>query len=95
MRIPRALFGWILGVLHFAFCVLFFTFYFISTDPEKSIAFSLFVPFDPWIVPLSRLPVGEVEFAVCVTVLGTFQWWAVGWLVNRTLAWLFKARSSQ
>ena len=47
-------------------------------------AFALFIPIDPWIIPLSRGPeLSEAVFAVLVTGLGTMQWWAIGWLIGR------------
>jgi hypothetical protein len=84
------LLGIIVGGAHLSFCLLFFAFYFASADPQKSMAFSLFVPFDPWIVPLSRLPITEVGFAAAVTILGTAQWWAVGHLVGTGFRWIIE-----
>ena len=72
-----------MGGLHLAFCVLFFAFYLNSHDPEKSMAFVLFIPIDPWIVPLSKgVELNDWVFAGVVTVLGTVQWWVVGWVLG-------------
>ena len=88
---PHNLLALILGGLHLAFCVVFFAIYFRSHDSERSMAFSLFVPFDPWIVPLSKGPdFGEAGFAAVLTFCGTAQWWAIGWLIGKASSRIFK-----
>ncbi len=73
--------AWILATLHFVFCMIFFALYFSSADLQRGMAFVLFVPFDPWIVPLSRLPLADSILATILTILGTLQWWCIGWLI--------------
>jgi hypothetical protein len=96
MRRPRNLLALTFGGLHLAFCVLFFLLYFSSTDSERSMAFVLFIPIDPWIVPLSKgIDLPEIAFAAVVTSFGTAQWWAIGWLIARVYKRLIKKEPTQ
>ena len=80
----------LLGILHFVFCLLFFTLYFSSSDPERSLGFVLFLPIDPWIVPLTYVASSEIIVAIIITILGTAQWWLIGWLISQGYRRLLK-----
>jgi len=95
MKISRPLVALILGVLHLAFCVIFFALYFRSSDPQRSMALVILIPLDPWIVPFSSVISSEIAVAVAVTVVGTVQWWGIGWLIEKGWRWLFKVWSAR
>ena len=83
MTRPRHLLAVILGGLHLVFCILFFAAYFTSKDPNRGLLFLLFVPIDPWIIPLSIWLEGcDAVFAGILTVVGTAQWWVIGRLTE-------------
>ncbi len=95
MKRPTNLLALALGSLHFAFCVLFFTFYFRSNDPQRAMALVILMPADPWIIPLSSVPVNESVLAFIVTTVGTAQWWAVGWLIMKGAALFSRRKPNQ
>jgi len=95
MKRPGSLLALLLGLLHFALCVLFFTFYFRSSDPQRAMALVILVPADPWIIPLSSVPINESVLAFIVTTVGTAQWWAVGWLIMKWVAVFSRRKPNQ
>ena len=95
MKRPGNLLALLLGSLHFALCVLFFTFYFRSSDPQRAMALVILVPADPWIIPLSSVPINESVLAFIVTTVGTAQWWAVGWLIMKWVALFSRRKPNQ
>jgi membrane protein YqaA with SNARE-associated domain len=93
MKRPKNLTALILASLHLVFCALFFLMYFISKDPQRGDCLVLFVPADPWIVLLGDAIQNETAVAALVTVLGTAQWWVIGWALGR-IAERFRSRMS-
>lgn len=93
MRRPKCITALILAGLHLAFCAVFFTMYFIAKDQQRGIAFVLLLPVDPWIVLVGGVIQNEAAFAALITVLGTAQWWGIGWVLGK-IAERFRKRMS-
>lgn len=87
-RFPLAL-----AALHFAFCGFFLGLYLRFADPQSSLALILLVPVDPWIVPLSLAIPSETVILVAAAVVGSIQWWGIGWLIVRGYRRLIASRT--
>jgi hypothetical protein len=83
MKWSRNFLALLLAALHFGWCLLFFTLYFQSADPQRAMAFVLFIPIDPWIILLAELSISEAALALILTILGTAQWWGIGLLLGK------------
>ncbi len=99
---PRHRLAAIFAGLHLAFSALFFILYFKSNDPNKGMAFILFLPVDPWIILLGFLlmPLTEVVewlpnllLAASVITIGTLQWWWIGRLIENAFNRIFRKKS--
>jgi hypothetical protein len=83
MKLPRHFLALLLSGLHLVWCLCFFYQYFHSQDPNRGMAFVLFIPIDPWIILFSVVEASDVVLATLLLVLGTAQWWGIGWLLHR------------
>ena len=91
----------ILAGLHLTFCGLFFTLYFTSHDPNKAMAFVVFIFVDPWYLLLSILIAATglvatvpqmVMIVFTLVVFGTAQWWGIGWLIEKAFRLIFRKK---
>jgi hypothetical protein len=101
MKRPRHLLAAIFAGLHLTFCGLFFYLYFKSNDPNKGMASVIFIFIDPWYLLLLIFPtaVGLIatvpQMVVTVStlvVLGTAQWWGIGWLIGKVFSVMFRKK---
>ena len=98
MKRPLNLLAAILGGLHLALCILFFAAFFSSHDLNRGMLIVIFIPIDPWFLLLSSAMeaisvnggVAIVILAGFITILGTAQWWAIGWLIAKGYSRVFK-----
>ena len=87
MKRPSNLLASVLGALHLAFSLLFFTMYFATSDPERGMILFLVIFTDPWVLPIYSNFAGsiqdEIQIAVIVVLFGSALWWAIGWALAK------------
>ena len=72
--------GALLASLHVFSCICIFGFYCLSKDPQAALIFTFLVPLDPWLPLLSHSVQSEVAFMAITVLVGTVQWFVLGWV---------------
>lgn len=95
MKTRRFILASILALMHLFFCIYFFFHYFRSQDPVRDIALYIFVYIDFPVATMCSLitalfGASEEMLALFITMMGTVQWFFVGWLIQRVISWSYK-----